>query len=98
MSTDGPKTASGILANNFDIQSYSIDNLGAQYRKQSYNDIGDLPQTPFIMGARTAATIRGRNPHKHQVVEGSGDRTLGGEEFMETSEDSPEIEFGGKKI
>jgi len=102
--TDGPSTPTDLIDGNFDIQSYAIENLGAQYRKIQGDEFRPVhEQTPFILGSRTVATLRGRNPHKLSAA----DPTDGGtrpfsdpaeEPVMDTTKDGPAIDLSEKRI
>ena len=101
---DGPSTPTDVIDSNFDIQSYAIENLGAQHVKiQTEASRPVHTQTPFILGSRTVATLRGRNPSQLSAA----DPTDGGtrlfsdpaeEPVMDTTKDGPAIDLGEKRI
>jgi hypothetical protein len=99
--TDGPSTPTDLIDGNFDIQSYAIENLGAQHRKIQGDEFRPVhEQTPFILGSRTVATLRGRNPHKLSAADPTDGATVtpGGDTFMDTTKDGPAIDLGEKQI
>jgi hypothetical protein len=100
---DGPSTPTDLIDGNFDIQSYAIENLGAQHVKLQTDTRVVHTQTPFILGSRTVATLRGRNPFQLSAA----DPTDGGtrlfsdpdeEPVMDTTKDGPAIDLGEKQI
>ena len=100
--TDGPSTPTDLIDGNFDIQSYAIENLGAQHRKIQSEEFRPVhEQTPFILGSRTVATLRGRNPHKLSAADptdGANVPQPGSDTFMDTTKDGPAIDLGEKQI
>tara|TARA_B100000900_G_scaffold353129_1_gene321099 strand:- start:452 stop:775 length:324 start_codon:yes stop_codon:yes gene_type:complete len=101
---DGPSTPTDLIDGNFDIQSYAIENLGAQHAKLQIEASRPVhTQTPFILGSRTVATLRGRNPFRLSAADptGGGARAFSDpaeEPLMDTTKDGPAIDLGEKQI
>jgi hypothetical protein len=104
MPADGPSTPTDLIDDNFDIQSYAIENLGAQHKKRQVHTFRPAQtQTPFILGSRTVASLRGRNPERLSAADptdggGAHSSLAVGSVHLDTTKDGPAIDLGEKQI